>query len=123
MATLDRALALAEREHISVHVAEHLDLDVSRRRDRLLEVERAVAEGRVRLGGGLRVGRLQLLDALDESHAAPTAARRSLQQHREAELGRDPTRLLEPDGAGTPGHERDAGYGHLRLRLRLVAHL
>src|SRR5262249_3984245 len=47
--TLDRALALAEREDATVLVAQHLHLDVSRRGDRLLEVETAVAERRERL--------------------------------------------------------------------------
>ncbi len=54
---LDRALALAEREHAALRVAEHLDLDVPGRGDHLLEVERAVAEGglRLRRRGGERV--------------------------------------------------------------------
>ena len=52
VAPLDRALALAEREHAAVLVAEHLDLDVAGRHERLLEVERAVAERRLRLGAG-----------------------------------------------------------------------
>ena len=51
VAPLDRALALAEREHAASAVAEHLDLDVARGRDRLLDVEAAVAEGGERLGG------------------------------------------------------------------------
>ena len=52
VAPLDRALALAEREHVAEVVAEHLDLDVAGRDERLLDVERRVAEGRLRLGRG-----------------------------------------------------------------------
>src|SRR5439155_14818613 len=42
MAALDRALALAAGEDVAVVIAEHLDLDVTGRRDHLLDVERAV---------------------------------------------------------------------------------
>ena len=57
---LDRALALAAREDVAVVVAEHLDLDVPRGRDHLLDVERAVAEGCLGLPGGAVVGGLEL---------------------------------------------------------------
>ncbi len=63
VAPLDRALALAEREHAAQPVAEHLDLDVARRHERLLEVQRAVAEGGLGLGPGRRVRRLELAPA------------------------------------------------------------
>src|SRR5207302_675703 len=43
---LDRALAFTEREDSAVLVGEHLHLDVPRRRNRLLEVQAAVAERR-----------------------------------------------------------------------------
>src|SRR5258705_12703150 len=35
---LDRALALAERQNVAVVVADHLDLDMPRRNERLLDV-------------------------------------------------------------------------------------
>ena len=60
VAALDRALALAERQDAAVVVAEHLHLDVARGHDRLLEVEVAVAERRLRLGGGVRERGVQL---------------------------------------------------------------
>ena len=44
VAALDRALALAEVHDVAVLVAEHLDLDVARRLDVLLEVDVADAE-------------------------------------------------------------------------------
>src|SRR5918911_1316370 len=75
MAPLDRALALAEGEDAAVHVAEHLDLDVPRGRDRLLQVERPVAEGRLRLGGRAVEGRLELVRRAHEPHALPASAR------------------------------------------------
>ena len=42
---LDRALALAEVHDVAVLVAEHLELDVARRLDVLLDVDVADAEG------------------------------------------------------------------------------
>ena len=61
VAALDRALALAHREHAAVGVAEHLDLDMAGRHECLLEVERAVAERRLRLCAGREVGGLELV--------------------------------------------------------------
>ena len=49
MAALQRALALEEVHDVAVVVAEHLQLDVARPFDELLDVERAVAERRRRL--------------------------------------------------------------------------
>src|SRR5262249_35005528 len=46
---LDRALALTEGEDVPVRVAQHLDLDVARGDEHLLEVERSVSERRSRL--------------------------------------------------------------------------
>jgi hypothetical protein len=49
VAALDRAFALAEVEDVAVLVAEHLDLDVARRFDELLDEDAVVAEARQRL--------------------------------------------------------------------------
>src|SRR4029079_14747629 len=48
MPALYRALTLIERQHRTVHVAEHLDLDVTWADDVLLDVHRVVAEGSLR---------------------------------------------------------------------------
>ena len=45
VAALDRAVALEEVHHVACAIAEHLDLDVARADDRLLEVDGVVAEG------------------------------------------------------------------------------
>jgi copper oxidase (laccase) domain-containing protein len=42
---LDRAVALEQVHHVAVLVAQHLDLDVARPHDGLLQVHRRVAEG------------------------------------------------------------------------------
>src|SRR5205807_1059182 len=52
VAALDRALALAESQHAALRVSEDLDLDVPCRPNELLDVEAAVAEGRLGLAGG-----------------------------------------------------------------------
>ena len=44
VAALDRAVALAEVDHVAVLVAQDLDLDVARPLDELLEVDARVAE-------------------------------------------------------------------------------
>ena len=50
VAPLGRAVALAQVDDVAVAVAEDLDLDMARALDELLDVERAVAERRLRLG-------------------------------------------------------------------------
>ncbi len=122
VAALHRALALAAREDVAVVVAEHLDLDVARRRDDLLDVERAVAERRLRLARRALVGVTEIAGFRHEAHAFAAAARRRLEQHREAELLGRRARVDRPGDALGARHERNAGGAHLRLRARLVPH-
>jgi hypothetical protein len=122
VATLDRALALAERQHAAVCVAEHLDLDMPRRNDRLLEVEAPVAERRLRLGRRGRVGAVELARRGDEPHPLPASAGRRLQEDGVAKLARHHPCLLPRDGLSS-GNERNARGPHLRPGRRLVAHL
>ena len=49
VAALDRAFALAEMDHVAVLVAQHLDFDVARIGDELLDEHAIVAEARFRL--------------------------------------------------------------------------
>ena len=86
MAALDRALALAEVDDGAVMIAEHLELDVARALDVLLDVDVADAEGR--FGLALRgLERLaQLRRGADDAHAAAAAAGHRLDDHREAEV-------------------------------------
>ena len=60
VASLERAVALPDRDDRARRVAEQLDLDVTRRTDLALQVDRTVAERRRRLGrsGGQRGGQL-----------------------------------------------------------------
>ena len=85
VAALQRAVALAEMDGAAMAVAEHLDLDVARPLEVFLEIDRVVAEGGLRFGprGGERVR--QFVGGLRDLHAAPAAAGRCLDQHREAD--------------------------------------
>ena len=73
---LERAVALAEGDDVAVAVGDELHLDVPRRRDLPLEVDRSVAERRRRLvrPRGERGG--QVLRPRDAPHAPPSARRR-----------------------------------------------
>ena len=84
-------------------VAEHLELDVARRVDVLLEVDVAVAESRL----GLPLRRLQrlrqLARLLDHAHAAAAAAGGRLDDDRVADLPGDLRLLFGLDRPSLPG--------------------
>ena len=94
VATLDRALALAEIDDVAVLVAEHLDLDVARVGDELFDEDAVVAEAR--RGLGLRAGKAfgDLAGGIGDAHALAAAAGRGLDHHRIADLVGDADRLL-----------------------------
>ena len=95
---------------------------MTRADDGLLDVERAVAEGRLCLGGRRAVGRIEVVGGLDEAHAAPAASRRGLEQHRKAHLGSHLPRLVEVDGPVRARDEGHARLGHGLFGRDLVAH-
>ncbi len=122
MTPLDRALALAEREHVAVVVAEHLNLDVACGLDRLLDVEGPVAERGLRLARRARVRIVELIRAGNEPHALAAAAGARLQEDRVTDLfGRGP-RLVQRRRPFRSRDERDPRIAQRSLRLRLVAH-
>jgi hypothetical protein len=89
-------------------VGHHLDLDVPRLFDPLLDEHPAVAERRLGLGRRLRKRLAQLLGGRDHADAAPTPARRCLEHDRVADLlggGLGHRDVLQAGGAG---HHRDA---------------
>ncbi len=120
---LDRALALAEMHHVAVAVAEHLELDVPRLDQVLLQVDGAGAETLLRLLAGGHELALQALALLDDAHAAAAAARRRLEDHRVADLGGHPLRLLQVgQRLAAARQHRHPGVGRGLPRLGLVAH-
>ena len=123
VAALDRAFALAEIDHVAVLVAEHLDLDVARIGDELLDEDPVVAEGGCgfRLGAGEALG--DLARGIGDAHALAAAAGGGLDHHRIADLVGDGHRLLRPlDHPEIARDGRNLGGGRGLLRLDLVAH-
>src|SRR5918994_3272405 len=97
---LDRALSLAQRDDGPVGVGEHLDLDVAGPLDVPLAEHPLVAEGRGRLASRRFERLVELAGRADDAHAAPAPTRGSLDDEREAELGR--VALLDDRDAGAP---------------------
>jgi hypothetical protein len=121
---LHAALALAEVDQVAVGVAEHLELDVARLGDELLEVHAVVAERRARLGLRDADAGAQLLLVERHAHAAPAAACYRLDDHRVADRLRQRQRLVHAgDHAVAARHHRETGGRHGAPRLGLVAHL
>ena len=86
MPALDRALALEKVDGVAVMVRQHLDLDVARAHDRLLEVDAIVAESAPRLGARSRQGGFELVRRRHQPQPLATPSRGGLQHHRVAEL-------------------------------------
>ena len=94
VAALDRALALPQVDAVAVRVAQHLDLDVARLLDELLDEDAVVAEavaGLVAAGGVPLEG---LLVVVRDPQPLAAAAGRGLDHHRVADLLRDLDRIL-----------------------------
>ena len=91
-------------------VGKHLDLDVPRRFEKLLHVDRLVAEpgSCLGLGNGNGIGQRGL--RMDDAHAAPATTGRRLDDDRVADLAGHPEvlfgavskRPVEPGTVGTP---------------------
>ena len=120
---LQRAVALQEMDDIPRGVGEDLDLDVTRRREKALDDDPAVAESRLRLaaGGGQRL--VEAERPVDAPHAAAAAARDRLDQHRVADLvGLLAEKLRLLPLAVIAGQDRDAEPRRQRLRFGFQAH-
>ena len=123
VAPLQRAVAFTQVADVAEAVGDHLQLDVPRGLQVALHVDGVVAERRLGLptGGGDRL--VEVGFGLGDLHAAPAAACRGLDQHREADvLGRLEGLFLgghRPVGAGDHG---DAGVLDHLFGGDLVAH-
>ena len=120
MAALHAASALAGVNDAARAVAENLHLDVPRARHQRLDVDRAVAEGGLRLRPAAFVGGVQCLVVVDGAHAAPAAAGHGLDHHR-AVRGQQVARLRQRGAALASGRDRDAGVPRRGARPGLVA--
>ena len=78
MPTLQRAVALEEMHDVAVRVREHLDLDMARRGDILLDQHAVVAERGLRLALARRPARRRNPSGrVDAAHALAAAAGRA----------------------------------------------
>ena len=127
VAALDAALALPEGDRRRP-VAEHLHLDVPRRREQDLDVETIVAKGGPRFGPAAQPGRVEFVGRAHDAHAAPAAAGERLHDDRRrparrpGDRGREEAmRFLDGDRSVATVEKRDAAACGERARARLVA--
>ena len=122
MAALDRALSLAEVNDGAVMIAEHLEFDVARPLEILLDVDVADTERRFCFALRRLERFAELVGGADHAHAAAAAAGHRFDDHRVAEILRDLLRLLLAlDGTLAAGKNRNARLLHRAARARLVA--
>ena len=94
VAALDRAVALAEVDHVAVRVGEHLDLDVAGILEVALDVHGRVREEPLALAGSALERVLDLLLGSGDPEALAPAPARGLERDRIPDLGRLLRRLL-----------------------------
>ncbi len=124
MAALQRAVTLAEVDHVAVGVGHHLDLDVARVGQVTLQVDGGVAEELLTLASGALEGVLQLVLGQRHPEALAATAAGRLDRHRVADgLVDHLAGILDGlDRLGGTGHDRYAGLLHQLARTGLGAH-
>ena len=109
MTALDRAVALAEMNHVAVRVGEHLDLDVPRIFEVALDVDGGVGEVGLTLASRRLERALDFFRSAHHFEALPAAPRGGLDRDRPAELLAEPPHLGRgPDRLGEPWDDRHA---------------
>ena len=86
MTALDRAVALAEVDHVAVPVRQDLHLDVARILDEPLDVDGRVGEVLLALARRGLEGTARFVGPVDELHPFPAPSRRRLDDQRVADL-------------------------------------
>jgi hypothetical protein len=120
---LDAALALVQVHHVAVRVAQHLDLDVARLLDELLDEHAVVAEAVARLVAARREAVGGVLVVEGHAKTLATAAGTGLDHHRVADVARDLHRLLRRVDGVVPSRDGvDARLPGQLLGRDLVAH-
>ena len=120
---LDRAVALAEVNHIAVRICEHLHLDVTRILEIALDVDRRVREVRLSFPPRGLVRALRLARVADDLQSLAATAGRGLDRDRPAELVAEPPDLLgRLDGLRHTGNDRYARRAHPLAGLDLRSH-
>jgi hypothetical protein len=110
VAALDRAVALAEVDHVAVPVGQHLHLHVAGVVQIALQVDGGVGEELLALAAGPLEGALELLLGERHAEALAAASARGLHRHRKADLALGDLQRLGDSGhrLGGAGHDRHA---------------
>src|ERR1700686_949750 len=123
VAPLNRALAFSQTDNVAMLVAQHLEFDVARVLDILLEIKVAVAERGRGLRLRLTVKRGQFILIAHDAHAPPATAGRGFEDDRKFNLPRPLDRFfLRCDHAVRAGKDRHPVLFHGGARLFLFAH-
>ena len=123
MAPLQRAVAFAEMDAGAETVAQHLDLDVARPAEILLDIDRVVVESGLGFGARQREGFGGCLGILHDLHAATAAAGDGLDQDRPADLFAEFDDVLyRLDRTRRSRHQRQPEFQRRLLGHDLVAH-
>ena len=123
VAALQRAVALAQVNGAALAVAQHLDLDVARLLEVLLDIDIAIAESGLRLRLGRAHGEFEIGLGASHLHAAPAAAGSGLDDDRIADVGGHAARFRKVrDAAFRARNHRDAKILGRELGGDLVAH-
>lgn len=122
MAALQRAVAFTEMDRIAFAVPDDLYFDMARLAEKLLHVDRVVAECGRGFGTCRRNRIFEFLLGAGDLHAAATATRRRLDQHGESDLAGDLQGILRPHFAIGARNDRNAEFFRRLLGGDLVAH-
>ena len=123
VAALQRTIAFPQMRDVSMAVGDHLDFDMARLAEILLEIDGIVAKGS--LGFGLRCtdGVLKVFLGLGDLHAPPAAASSGLHEHRIADLLGDLLRFADASHTAIgPWNTWHASIDHRLLGGDFVAH-
>ena len=122
MLTLQGTFALAKGQN-HVTVAYDLDLDMASPADQSLDIEPAIAKGRLGLGSAALIGRVDLIGLGYDTHAASAAARQGLDHHRPARAlsSKEGLGLVQRHRSIDPGQQGHAQPCRQIARRTLIA--
>src|SRR5689334_2429019 len=123
MPPLNRAFALTEHFDVSMMICNHLEFDMPRCRDELLDIHISVRERSRCFGLRLNETRFEFRFAVDDAHAATAASGSRFHDYRITDLARDLESLFRSsDYALRSRKDWNAGFLHQRASPLLKAH-
>ncbi len=123
MPPLDRAITLVKIDHVAVIVSQKLDLDVFGALQIFFDINRGITEGNL----GFMLGRHESADQthfiVTDTHAAPAAARRRLDDDGILDLfGYFKSVVFVFDRFNSSRNDRHSGFARCLARGHLVSH-